>query len=242
MAKLTHNREDTTAHICVRNLSHRQLTDMERTILAKGLNYNHRDTKTVDFLAALECTLRNNGLTEQTQQTVRQSIVPLITRKRQTHNLNTKEREALKSLRTDKDIIVLPADKGRMMVILDKADYIQKAQQLLADTNTYQKREFDPTPQLINRINNTLRNLQKNGQITRFDLQRMKPESNNTPRFYGLPKVHKPHVPLRPIVSLPGTPSHKRAKELQQKLKHLISGSRDSIQSTQEFLDIIGKA
>ncbi|XP_072449635.1 uncharacterized protein [Chiloscyllium punctatum] len=106
-----------------------------------------------------------------------------------------------------------------MTVILDKADYIQKMQQLLADTNTYQKREFDPTPQLTNRINNTLRNLQKNGQITRFDLQRMKPESNNTPRFYGLPKVHKPDIPLRPIVSLPGIPSHKLAKE-QQKLKH----------------------
>ncbi|XP_072436559.1 uncharacterized protein [Chiloscyllium punctatum] len=126
-----------------------------------------------------------------------------------------------------------------MTVILDKADYIQKAQQLLADTNTYQKREFDPTPQLTNRINNTLRNLQKNGQITKSDLQRMKPESNNTPRIYGLPKVHKPDIPLRPIVSLPGTPSHKLAKELQQKLKHLISGSRQSIQSTQEFLDII---
>ncbi|XP_072414136.1 uncharacterized protein [Chiloscyllium punctatum] len=66
----------------------------------------------------------------------------------------------------------------------------------------------------------------------------MKPESNNTPRFYGLPKVHKPDIPLRPIVSLPGTPSYKLAKEL-QKLKHLISGSIHSIQSTQEFLDII---
>ncbi|XP_072406260.1 uncharacterized protein [Chiloscyllium punctatum] len=238
-AKLTHKEEDTTTHTWVRNLSHRQLTDTERTILAKGLNYNHRDAKTADFLAALEYTLRNNGLTEKTQQTVRQSIVPLITRKRQTHNLNTKEREALKSLRNDKNIIILTTDKGRMTVILDKAEKMQKAQQLLADTNTYQKKEFDPTPQLPNRINNTLRNLQKNGQITRSDLQRMEPESNNTPRSYGLPKVHKPDITLRPIVSLPGTPSHKLAKELQQKLKHLISGSRQSIQSTQEFLDII---
>eukprot|EP00061_Rhincodon_typus_P012790 g38739.t1 len=51
---------------------------------------------------------------------------------------------------------------------------------------------------------------------------------------YGLPKVHKPGFPLRRSVSLPGAPSHKLVKDLQQRLKH---GSPHSIYLTQEFLN-----
>eukprot|EP00061_Rhincodon_typus_P008292 g30776.t1 len=67
----------------------------------------------------------------------------------------------------------------------------------------------------------------------------MKPEGTNTPQFYCLPKVHKPELPLRPIVSLPGTPSHRLSKELQRRLKHLFSKSPHSIHSVQEFLNCI---
>eukprot|EP00061_Rhincodon_typus_P017395 g46076.t1 len=109
-------------------------------------------------------------------------------------------------------------------------------QTLLADTTTYQQVAIDPTPQLGNRITQTLKRLMNAGQVTKTDFMRMKPEGTNSPCFYGLPKVRKPDIPLRPIVFLPGTPSHKLAKDLQQRLNYLVDGSLHSIHSTQDFL------
>ena len=31
-------------------------------------------------------------------------------------------------------------------------------------------------------------------------------------RFYGLPKIHKPEIPIRPIVSYTGTPLYKLSR------------------------------
>ena len=47
-------------------------------------------------------------------------------------NLTWQENIGLVELKKDKDRIILTADKGVAMVILDKEDYINKAQELLA--------------------------------------------------------------------------------------------------------------
>ena len=52
---------------------------------------------------------------------------------------------AIKQLRADKDRIILTADKGVALVIMERKDYIKKAQQLLKDPNTYQTIPTDPT-------------------------------------------------------------------------------------------------
>ncbi|XP_059498080.1 uncharacterized protein LOC132207173 isoform X1 [Stegostoma tigrinum] len=103
----------------------------------------------------------------------------------------------------------------------------------------YQQVATDLTPQLENRITASLIKLQKSGELNKRLFQKMKPDGSNTPRFYGLPKIHKPGAPLRPIVSLPGTPTYRLAKELHQRLKHRVEDSRHSIHSSQEFLNTI---
>eukprot|EP00061_Rhincodon_typus_P007201 g28651.t1 len=147
--------------------------------------------------------------------------------------------KALDKLKKDKNVVILPADKGRMIVTMNKPDYIKKAQALLADTTTYQQVTIEPPSQLGNRITQTLRILKDAGQITKMDYMSKKPEGTNTPCFYGLPKVNKLDIPLRPVVSRPGIPSHKLAKDLQQRLKHLVNGSPHSIHLTQEFLNTL---
>ena len=42
-------------------------------------------------------------------------------------NLRKEEMKALKQLKTDKDHMVLTADKGVALVVMDRQDYIQKA-------------------------------------------------------------------------------------------------------------------
>lgn len=56
-------------------------------------------------------------------------------------------------------------------------------------------------------------------------------------KAYGRPKIHKDGVPLRPIISLIGSPTYKLAKWLYQFLKPTIQHSNVSINSPVEFIN-----
>ena len=53
----------------------------------------------------------------------------------------------------------------------------------------------------------------------------MYPIGSVPPKFYGLPKIHKPDTPLRPIVSSCGSVTYGVAKELAKILKSLVGRS-----------------
>ena len=57
------------------------------------------------------------------------------------------------------------------------------------------------------------------------------------PKFYGLPKIHKPDIPLRPIVSSCGSVTYGVARELGKILKPLVGKSPHHINSTQDFVE-----
>nr|VZI29964.1 unnamed protein product [Spirometra erinaceieuropaei] len=64
-----------------------------------------------------------------------------------------------------------------------------------------------------------------------------RPQDTALARFYGLPKVHKDGAPLRPIVSLKGTPTYGLAKWLFRRLKFLTAESDTTVSSSAEFLE-----
>ena len=63
-------------------------------------------------------------------------------------NLTPAQHRALTQLKQDNNRVILTADKGVAMVVMDLQDYNNKAQALLQDTTTYQVLPKDPTPQL----------------------------------------------------------------------------------------------
>lgn len=48
------------------------------------------------------------------------------------------------------------------------------------------------------------------------------PKNGIMPRIYGLPKIHKEGIPLRPIVNTIGSPTYDLAKYLAKILKPLV--------------------
>ena len=58
-------------------------------------------------------------------------------------NLTKAQSIALRELKKDRDCIVLTADKGVVMVIIERRDYINKANTLL-NQNTYRSIPQDP--------------------------------------------------------------------------------------------------
>ena len=70
----------------------------------------------------------------------------------------------------------------------------------------------------------------------------MKPTGASTPKFYGLPKIHKAGVLLRPTISSRGAVSYKTAKELARILKPLVGKSPYNVQNTGDFVQQLKKS
>ena len=69
----------------------------------------------------------------------------------------------------------------------------------------------------------------------------MYPTGISSPKFYGLPKIHKKNVPLRSIVSSIGSVTYGVAKELAKIIKPLVGTSKHHVNNTKEFADEIKK-
>ena len=139
-------------------------------------------------------------------------------------NISKMEREAMKTLKEDNTHVVLTADKGVAMVVMDKSSYIDKCMALLQDTNVYQPCR-DLTGQIHRQVQATLHKLKgkhgKDHQWVQLQYKQLLPTGNSSPpaRFYGLPKIHKANCPMRPIVSACGTSTYNLAKYLTKILK-----------------------
>ena len=122
------------------------------------------------------------------------------------------------------------------MVVIDRQDYINKANQLL-NQNTYKVISKDPTNTIKNKLINILKNIKTKSGLGTNIYKSMYPTGCVPPKFYGLPKIHKPDTPLRPIVSSCGSVTYGVAKELAKILKPLVGKSPHHINSTQDFVE-----
>ena len=63
------------------------------------------------------------------------------------------------------------------------------------------------------------------------------PSSDTVPRFYGLPKVHKPVCPLPPIVSSIGSVTYQVAKFVADIISPLVGQSPHHIKNSADFVE-----
>ena len=122
------------------------------------------------------------------------------------------------------------------MVIMDRQDYINKANQLL-NQDTYKSITKDPTNTIKNKLINILKNIKTITGLGINTYKSMYPTGCVPPKFYGLPKIHKSDTPLRPIVSSCGSVTYGVARELAKILKPLVGKFPHHINSTQDFVE-----
>jgi hypothetical protein len=72
---------------------------------------------------------------------------------------------------------------------------------MLEDQDTYVHIKKDPTNTLTRSARDLLTRWKKRSYITEANYKRVYCSEGNLPRAYGLPKVHKPGVPFRIIIS-----------------------------------------
>ena len=107
------------------------------------------------------------------------------------------------------------------------------------DKQTYEELKRDPTPALQRKLNSKILTLKKTDAIDTQRYYRLLCSVPQPPKLCGLPKLHKPGVPMRPIVSFCGFPTYQLSRYLTTILQPLTDKSRRKLQSTENFIDAI---
>ena len=218
------------------NLSKTGLTDSQKAVLAKGPNYalTPRHIPNVDYITAIESMCPK--LKEDDAMELRADINSLLRRaKVPKSNLTKQEKIGFSQLRNDKERVILTADKGVAMAIMDKEEYISKARELLASP-AYKSLPRDPINKIKAQLITKLRRIKKDGNLDEGMYKAMYPTGCVPPKFYWLPKIHKTGNPLRPIVCSRVSVTYGVAKVLSKVLKPLVGKSPHHIQSTVDFV------
>ena len=178
------------------NLSKIPLTKGQESLFTKGPNFAIATNKipNVDYITAVESMCQK--LKEENTEECRADINSLLRRVQMPKpNLSMQESIALAQLKKDKDRVVLTANKGVAKVVMDKEDYIQKAESLLAQP-AYRTIDRDPTSKIKAKLINTLRKIKEQKNIGEGMYKTMYPTGCMPTKFYGLNKFHKTDTPL----------------------------------------------
>ena len=153
-------------------------------------------------------------------------------------NLTKEEVTTLRSLCRDTTIVILIADKGNATVVMDQQAYDHKICSLLAD-DTYTKLSRDLTKRTEASFQQALKNLMDKGELHLNLYKQLRPGDCRPPYLYGMPKVHKEDVPLRPIVSTIGSPTYAIAKHLARLISPLAGQTKSYVKNSTDFANKI---
>ncbi|XP_046406217.1 uncharacterized protein LOC124171123 [Ischnura elegans] len=217
------------------NLTDMTLNESTTEVLAKGLNFaiTPRDIPRETIITEVESGIRK--LPKTVADEVREDVARILrSAKPPKSNITPKERAALKALREDGSIVVLPADKGNATVLMKKEDYNRKMEELLSDL-VYHKLEKNP----MAKADWETRAIIKRSYIPVEEQRRLIVSVPKPPRLYGLPKIHKEGVPLRPIVSQIDAPTYHLAQYIANTLQEYVDNTSYHIKNSAHFVEII---
>ena len=139
---------------------------------------------------------------------------------------------SLNNNNNNRDIVLLKPDKGSGVVLLNKSDYIREVNDILKDNSKFQLNRFNTVEKAEKKINNKLKHLLNSSIIDMKTYIELRAKGSKMPHMYGLPKLHKENMPLRPIVSMVNSPYHKLARwlvEIIKPIEHTLSKHEEYI-------------
>ena len=165
-------------------------------------------------------------------------ILNTFTNKPMHTNITKAEHLALENLRKDKDHIIVIADKGVALVVMDKTQYITKCEALLQDNSVYQYLSKDTSPTIHKELIKILQDYKNNNFITETQYTQVRPHGSDSSaaRFYGLPKIHKDNMPMHPILSACGTVTYNTAKFITEILQNYCGKTSSFVNDSTDFI------
>ena len=224
------------------NLSSKSLTQPQQSVLARGLNFAviPKHTLIPRIVASVEDDLKRARLPEDAADKARTQVVGVLKQsKDHNHQSTPSESKALRKQCSDDGLMILPADKGRTTVVMDKTVYDAKVVNMLSDTSAYKPLPIDPTSAIQQKMNSLLLSLHKSSHLSDHHYHKLHDSAAQIPLAYALPKIQKQDVPLRPIVFFMSSPTYSVSKHLVSILSPLVGNSEYHVCNSTDFAEFI---
>ena len=106
-------------------------------------------------------------------------------------NITREERQALQTLKNNRNIIIKKADKGGGIVIMDTSYYVDKVNECLSNPKLYKKCDIKAVKTAMNKVKTFVTNNRKYFDGKNHEGRYIKDFDYKEASFYGLPKIHK---------------------------------------------------
>ena len=125
---------------------------------------------------------------------------------------------------------------------MNTKDYLTKIHTRLQDPNTYKPLTYNPRSAIVNDTCTLIEYIHSQHIIDMATKEFLLPHKNtHTLLFYGLPKIHQPGCPLRPIVSGCDGPIDHISTYVTHFIQPLASNLPSHVKDTKHFLNLIKK-
>ncbi|XP_055584728.1 uncharacterized protein LOC129737591 [Uranotaenia lowii] len=233
----------------IENTTNTEIPDFLKRVLLLGPNFNIQSKHNipyVKFVADVESAIAKKPEAEDIRADVATAISNHLNYQRQPRSKETEwiKRDIVSSrafLKTHEDIYITRADKGNKTVILSAQEYRQKMSLLVSDATTYQQMNCDPTSKILKQLNTIVEKWHQDQHIDYFTKTKLQTFHCHPPRIYGLPKIHKPERPLRPVVSTIGSATYSVARYLTDILNNIVGKTEYHVKNSFVFAEDISK-
>jgi len=159
-------------------------------------------------------------------------------------NLTTLQTQTLRTLKQNAHLTIKPTDKNLGPAILDMDSYIKQVLKEHLLTNNYRQLDNDSAKLQMANIEHELKalikdNVHKLSKAEQLYFHQSFQQHHRSPIFYGLPKVHKVPVTLRPVVSSSSSFLSIFSNWLDYKMKDLLPLVGSYIKNSTTVLDDI---
>lgn len=164
-------------------------------------------------------------------------------------NLTSGEKNALRELINNPEIVIKPADKGSVVVVMDRDQYLWEGHKQLEDKKYYLKLNKPIFMETLTEITEIFQRIYNkkliNAKQRNYLIGDTEPRAR---RFYMLPKIHKDPSkwrkpfeipPGRPIVSDCNSETYRSAEYIDYFLNPLAKLHKSYIKDTYDFIDKI---
>lgn len=233
----------------IENLTDVDIPEYVNEVLSLGPNFaipleSPEDIPIPDIISNIEISLIN--LNTDVKDDLRSTCCNIITNHKNNFNKtnsNKKEQKIFLNkinktksfLKQNNNLKILKPDKSNKTVIMFENDYNKKINDLLKDGNTYKELKTDPTNIYQKNNNNLICRWENLMYISPNTAKYLKIQNAQPPRIYGLPKLHKKGIPLRPIVSCIQSPFEKLSKFLKNILQNIVNQNNYYIKDSVDF-------
>ncbi|UYV60357.1 hypothetical protein LAZ67_1000940 [Cordylochernes scorpioides] len=156
-------------------------------------------------------------------------------------NSHNNNKLLIQSLSRNKDIVITKSDKGSRTVIMNTKDYTTKMNAILNDPLIFTPISSQEENLAIIKFKKEINILVKKKSITTEECKSFMSNIYGKAYIYGLPKLHKDNIPLRPIIVYHLSPAAPLSTFLARLLSPMLrdGGATASISSTPDFLNHI---